>query len=470
MPTPTFGHLNSPRGAVQAQNWDWDPALLDWVPSTGAPVVGVTGPVSIADGADVAEGATTNAAVVTDTTGTVSGKLRGLVKWAFERMPTSLGQKTMAASFPVVVASDQSTIPISAASLPLPTGASTSVLQRLPVTTTAISIAPAGPPIVVTLDGDTTAVLTITDASDGIITGEISPDGITWRPIPQLVLDTLTSLDPGLYQNNISGSTPGLTVGFNVAGALKFRVASITNTGTVLGTLSTGRGYIPPKNQVAQGISGTLGVVESWWMKLSDATTGPVAVKPASTVAVAADKALVVAVSPNNTPVLPSGAATAANQATEIASLSILDDWDEIDRAKVNPIVGQAGIQGGSGIATTTTQRVVLATDIPLPAGTNTIGIVSTKTDLAPAAPTFATVGVASAQVVAANASRKGLKFTNTSGARISLGFGATAVLDSGDTLYPGGHFHMDEFDFDLGAVNAIASAAASNLGIQEYS
>lgn len=35
-------------------------------------------------------GAVDNAAVVTDTSGTVNGKLRGLVKWAFERMPAAL--------------------------------------------------------------------------------------------------------------------------------------------------------------------------------------------------------------------------------------------------------------------------------------------------------------------------------------------------------------------------------------------
>jgi hypothetical protein len=40
-------------------------------------------------------------------------------------MPASLGQKVMAASFPVVIASDQSAVPISAASLPLPAGAAT---------------------------------------------------------------------------------------------------------------------------------------------------------------------------------------------------------------------------------------------------------------------------------------------------------------------------------------------------------
>lgn len=62
--------------------------------TTGAPVsltgsslnVNVTGggagggAVTVADGVDVAEGATTDAAVVSDVSGTVSGKLRGLVK------------------------------------------------------------------------------------------------------------------------------------------------------------------------------------------------------------------------------------------------------------------------------------------------------------------------------------------------------------------------------------------------------
>lgn len=66
-----------------------------------------TQPVSLADGADVTEGALADAAVITDTTGTISGKLRGLVKWAFERMPASLGQKSMAASLPVTTATDQ---------------------------------------------------------------------------------------------------------------------------------------------------------------------------------------------------------------------------------------------------------------------------------------------------------------------------------------------------------------------------
>lgn len=109
------------------------------------------------------------------------------------------------------------------------------------------------------------------------------------------------------------------------------------------------------------------------------------------------------------TPTLPTGAATAANQTTLIghvdgietllaavatlaeqqsqttqltaasASLSVMDDWDETDRAKVNPIVGQAGLQGGSGAVSANTLRTVLATDVALPAGSNAIGAVTPR-------------------------------------------------------------------------------------------
>src|SRR5439155_5995880 len=83
-------------------------ALLKKIASAGGSAV------TIADGADVAEGTLADAAIITDTTGTLSGKLRGLVKWAFERMPASLGQKVMASSFPVTLASDQTSVPVAA--------------------------------------------------------------------------------------------------------------------------------------------------------------------------------------------------------------------------------------------------------------------------------------------------------------------------------------------------------------------
>lgn len=54
---------------------------------------------------------------------------------------------------------------------------------------------------------------------------------------------------------------------------------------------------------------------------------------------------------------------TEASAAAIAASASVLDDWDESDRAKVNPIAGQAGVAAGAGAVSALTQRVVIATD-----------------------------------------------------------------------------------------------------------
>lgn len=65
------------------------------------------------------------------------------------------------------------------------------------------------------------------------------------------------------------------------------------------------------------------------------------------------------------------------NLAGAAASLATIDDWDETDRAKVNPIVGNAGVTGNTGTVDAGTQRVTLATNVALPTGTNTIGAVN---------------------------------------------------------------------------------------------
>jgi hypothetical protein len=54
---------------------------------------------------------------------------------------------------------------------------------------------------------------------------------------------------------------------------------------------------------------------------------------------------------------------TGGNLAGAATSLAAIDDWDESDRAKVNPIAGQAGVQGGAGTVSANTQRVAIATD-----------------------------------------------------------------------------------------------------------
>ncbi len=98
-------------------------------------------------------------------------------------------------------------------------------------------------------------------------------------------------------------------------------------------------------------------------------------------------------------------------------------------------------------------------------------GTVNTKTPLTGSAPTNATVTGASAQAVAANASRKGLIIVNLSSDTISFGIGANpAVLNSGITLTGlGSVWNMSEYDFNLSAINAISSGASSTISIQQF-
>lgn len=67
----------------------------------------------------------------------------------------------------------------------------------------------------------------------------------------------------------------------------------------------------------------------------------------------------------------------ATSTAAAAVSLAIMDDWAESDRAKVNIIAGQVGIAGGAGVDGATVPRMTLATDVPLPAGTNPIGMIN---------------------------------------------------------------------------------------------
>lgn len=90
---------------------------------------------------------------------------------------------------------------------------------------------------------------------------------------------------------------------------------------------------------------------------------------------------------------------TLASDDPAVTALQIMDDWDESDRAKVNPIVGSVGVQGASGAVTASTQRVTLATDVALPTGSNIIGalVANQSINTAQVAGTATTVGTGAA-------------------------------------------------------------------------
>lgn len=60
---------------------------------------------------------------------------------------------------------------------------------------------------------------------------------------------------------------------------------------------------------------------------------------------------------------LPTGAATLAEQQTQTASLSVLDDWDESDRAKVNTMAGPGTVATGTITTIATTSALTLTTE-----------------------------------------------------------------------------------------------------------
>ncbi len=126
------------------------------------------------------------------------------------------------------------------------------------------------------------------------------------------------------------------------------------------------------------------------------------------------------------------------------------------DRQRIKIITGAAGVDGG----------VVTATN-PFPVS---VTFSPATSELSPSAPATATAGVASAQMVAALTTRRGLSIHNTSANRVFLAFdGNPATLNRGIFLAPGGSWTMGAEDFTLRAVNAIAAAAGSTLSIQEW-
>lgn len=104
-----------PENAVDGRRVEGGPAQPVYVvnQTLPAPAGGGGGPATIANGADVALGATTDPAIVSDGNGTVIGFVRGMITLLGEieniiitRTPSTLGAKTRANSFAVALATD----------------------------------------------------------------------------------------------------------------------------------------------------------------------------------------------------------------------------------------------------------------------------------------------------------------------------------------------------------------------------
>lgn len=322
-----------------------------------------------------------------------------------------------------------------------------------------------------TIDGGTiTSITNVVHVDDN--GGSLTVDGtlaISNFPATQPVSGTVTANQGGAWNlTNISG-TVSLPTGAATETTLATRLADATFTGRIntqgQKAMTASTPVVIASDQSAVPVSGTITTTPPANASTNVAQFGGTNVSTGTGASGAGIPRVTVA----------NDSIVTANAGTNLNTSALLLD---------STFTGRVNTQGQKTMAAST--PVVLASDqaaIPVTeSGTWTVQpgntanttpwLTSTKTDLAPAAPATVVVGTSSAQAVAANASRKGLHLRNTSslGQRISLSLNGAAVLDSGYTLYPQDVFEMAEYDFDLGLINAISSAIAGSLAIQEWS
>lgn len=143
-------------------------------------------PVPVTDTAqDTLIGAVNETAPATDTASSgTNGRLQRIAQRLtslIALLPASLGQKTSAASLAVTLASDQSALAITAASLPLPTGAAkdstlTDSTQRIGGT---VSVSAASLPLPTGAATETTLAAASTKLTDGTQVAQLAADNVT---------------------------------------------------------------------------------------------------------------------------------------------------------------------------------------------------------------------------------------------------------------------------------------------------
>lgn len=294
----------------------------------------------------------------------------------------SLGQKTMAGSAPVVIASDQSAIPVSGTvTASLPTDISPALqgvtTQDVSSTTTAVAngqIFITGVPATnstasFAISTETAIEVQVTGTWTGTLSSEISMDGgVTW--LGRGVKQSSSAYISTTFTQNFQG-------GLGASGITNYRIrATAAMTGTAI---------VKIVESVNVG-----SVIVSNAQLLRDSTTQSVlnTIKPASVAAIATDTALVVAISPNNTvPVsaaslpLPSGASTSANQTNGNQKGQVVDGSGNVIGSQAISAVNYLNVVQASS-ATSGSAVVARSTQIAGTDGTNARTLLTDSTGI----------------------------------------------------------------------------------------
>lgn len=182
------------------------------------------------------------------------------------------------------------------------------------------------------------------------------------QPVSAVALTNMDSKTPALGQATMAVSTPVVIASNQSAVTIAGTVTATDGSGpmTVDGTVAVTNADMT-STATNTGATATAVQVMDDWDESDRAKVNPIV----GQAGVAAGAGSVSALTQRT---------TLASDDPAVASLGVIDDWDESDRAKTNPIVGQAGVQGGAGAVSANTQRVSFATDA------NTITIAAAQT------------------------------------------------------------------------------------------
>lgn len=288
-------------------------------------------------------------------------------------------------------------------------------------------------PVFVRLSDGSAALATLPVSLASVPSHAVTNAGVFATQIDGTALTRLTDIET---------NTDALAVVGNGSAATAVRVtlandstgtAAVTQSGTwnvtnISGTVSLPTGASTAAKQPALGTAGT-------------ASTDVITVQGITSMT----PLLVTASAGTNLNTSALALESGGNLAGAATSLAAIDDWDESDRAKVNIIVGQAGIAGGTGVDGATVPRVSLATNVGLPAGTaalgkvghDTTGIVSAVKAVTSAGTAEALAGSTACKwvTIQAQTDNTGVIAVGDSGVVTTVSTGDGILLEAGDTI-----------------------------------
>jgi len=233
------------------------------------------GAVTVADGADVTQGAIADAVITAGAAGTVSAKLRAISRDVGSILTNTpaLGQAAMAASAPVVIASNQSAVPVSGTvTTTPPANASTNIAQINGVTPLMGNGVTGTGSLRVTIASDNTSNSNAWLVQGGKTNNNAAPGATNLGSLPAVAnaaAPTWTEGNQVSQSSDLSGNQR-VTLGTLIAGEdltvnvikveQRFTYAAITSATTT--TIKSGTGFLHAVT-VTGGTAGTITVFDN---------------------------------------------------------------------------------------------------------------------------------------------------------------------------------------------------------------